>query len=80
MEFEWDEAKRLSNLAKHGLDFANSSQFDWAGATILSDRRVDYGENRFRAFAMLNEEFCSIAYTLRGAVTRILSLRLANRK
>jgi len=21
MRFEWDEGKRLSNLAKHGLDF-----------------------------------------------------------
>jgi hypothetical protein len=21
MEFEWDEAKRLSNLDKHGIDF-----------------------------------------------------------
>ena len=21
MEFEWDEAKRVSNVAKHGLDF-----------------------------------------------------------
>jgi len=22
MQFEWDEAKRLSNLSKHGFDFA----------------------------------------------------------
>jgi uncharacterized protein len=22
MEFEWDEAKRLSNIRRHGIDFA----------------------------------------------------------
>lgn len=26
MEFEWDEAKRRSNLAKHGVDFTDAAQ------------------------------------------------------
>ncbi|HML55821.1 MAG TPA: BrnT family toxin [Solidesulfovibrio magneticus] len=24
MDFEWDEAKRLANLAKHGIDFLDA--------------------------------------------------------
>jgi uncharacterized DUF497 family protein len=24
MEFEWDEGKRLANMAKHGLDFVDA--------------------------------------------------------
>ena len=24
MDFEWDEAKRLSNILKHGIDFADA--------------------------------------------------------
>lgn len=34
MEFEWDEQKRLSNLAKHGLDFADVAQLDWSVVKI----------------------------------------------
>lgn len=25
MDYEWDETKRLSNLAKHGIDFLDSN-------------------------------------------------------
>ncbi len=35
MEFEWDEAKRERNLAKHGVDFASFSSFDWDEAACL---------------------------------------------
>ena len=33
MEYEWDEAKRRGNLAKHGIDFATAAEFDWPVAT-----------------------------------------------
>ena len=49
MEFEWDEAKRISNLAKHGLDFSEVERFAWASAHIGRDLRFDYGEERFTA-------------------------------
>jgi uncharacterized DUF497 family protein len=25
MEFEWDEAKRITNIEKHGIDFLDAS-------------------------------------------------------
>lgn len=80
MEFEWDEAKRLANLAKHGLDFAQAERLDWANATIVPDRRFDYGEDRFRAFCMTDRELYSVALTFRAGVVRIMSFRHANRK
>jgi hypothetical protein len=39
MNFEWDEAKRAGNLAKHGLDFADVPKLDWENARILRDDR-----------------------------------------
>jgi len=44
--FEWDERKRLANLAKHGIDFVRAARiFD--GPTIeRPDDRRDYGEPR----------------------------------
>ena len=36
MKIIWDEPKRLSNLAKHGLDFADIEDgFDFDGAIVL---------------------------------------------
>lgn len=79
MEFEWDEQKRLSNLAKHGLDFADVAQLDWSVVKIFDDRRFDYGEDRLLAFARLDGQLYSVAFTMRGPAMRILSFRSANR-
>jgi hypothetical protein len=80
MEFEWDEWKRAANLAKHGLDFADVARFDWDRAAVEADLRLQYGEDRFRAFGWLDGEMHSIAFTLRNGVVRVLSFRYANRK
>jgi uncharacterized DUF497 family protein len=53
MEFEWDEANRLANLCKHGIDFLDVS-FVFEGDTLtVEDNRYDYGEQRFVAFGLL---------------------------
>jgi uncharacterized DUF497 family protein len=80
MEFEWDEAKRAASLAKHGLDFADVEHFDWAAAIILDDRRMDYGEDRFQAFAILDSVLHQVTFTRRGQALRIVSFRRASRK
>ncbi|HLJ53156.1 MAG TPA: BrnT family toxin [Rhizomicrobium sp.] len=80
MEFEWDEAKRLSNLVKHGLDFADVARLDWARLKIERDWRFDYGEPRFIGVGHLDGEVVATAFTWRGAVVRIVSFRPASRK
>ena len=31
-DYEWDESKRLSNVAKHRIDFAAVNEFEWETA------------------------------------------------
>jgi uncharacterized DUF497 family protein len=46
-EFEWDDAKAASNLAKHKVSFEIARLvFDDAFALIEIDASVDYGEER----------------------------------
>ena len=39
--YEWDEAKRASNIAKHGIDFEEVRSFGWDKALIRQDTRQD---------------------------------------
>lgn len=78
MELEWDEAKRLSNLEKHGLDFTDAPKLDWDNATFIQDRRKDYPEPRYWAFAMLGKRLHIVTFCLRGMKVRLISFRKAN--
>ena len=44
----WDEQKRRSNLAKHGLDFAALGNFNWGDAVFEEDGSAR-GEQRVKA-------------------------------
>jgi uncharacterized DUF497 family protein len=79
MEFEWDEAKRLLNLEKHGIDFIHVEQvFEGETITILDDR-FDYGEERFVTFGLLEGRVVAIAHTETDEVIRIISVRKATK-
>lgn len=77
MEFEWDEAKRKSNLRDHGIDFVGIEKvFEGETVTILDDR-FDYGEKRFVTFGLLDGRVVAIAHTETDEVIRIISVRKA---
>ena len=79
MEFEWDEAKRKSNLHSHSIDFVGIEQaFDGETVTIL-DARFDYGEERFVTFGLLDGRVVVIAHTESVEVIRIISVRKATK-
>ncbi len=78
LELEWDEAKRQSNLEKHGLDFADARHLDWDEATYLEDRRLSYPEPRYWAFARWNRRLYLVAFCVRENKVRIISFRKAN--
>lgn len=80
MEYEWDEAKRRSNLLKHRIDFAQVADFEWASAVIEEDRRRNYGEARLRATGLIGERLYLLVFTDRDGRARIISLRKANNK
>ena len=80
MEYEWDERKRLRNLAKHGIDFAEVVQFDWEKAVRFVDDRKPYGEPRWLALGNIGNRVHALIYTTRSARVRVISLRKANNK
>lgn len=79
MRVEWDEAKRRSNIRRHGIDFAAVEKvLDDATITFLDDR-FDYGELRFLTFGLLNDKVLVITHTETDEVIRVISVRKASK-
>jgi uncharacterized DUF497 family protein len=79
MTCEWDEAKRRRNLAKHGLDFADSEVVFAGPCVTFPDDRFDYGEERLISLGKLAGRLMVIVHAPKGAGrTRIISMRKAN--
>jgi uncharacterized DUF497 family protein len=76
--WDWDEAKRQANRAKHGVDFAQIDGFDWAGAVTREDTRGDYGERRFLSTGRIDGRLYVCIWTVRSGRMRLISLRKAN--
>ena len=73
MSFEWDEPKRLSNLADHGVDSKDAALIFEGVFLEAEDKRSDYGEPRFRALGRVGDDYFMVAYTWRGEDRRIVS-------
>jgi len=84
MEFEWDEAKRLSNLAKHGVDFIRATSI-WETGNVLDPyfENRDRGEHRRCALGYIaapgGEKLIAVIYTMREGRVRIITARSARR-
>ncbi|MEH6775302.1 MAG: BrnT family toxin [Cereibacter changlensis] len=76
--WDWDEEKRRSNLAKHGVDFAAIEDFEWSSALIRTDARRDYSELREAALGLIGPRVHFVAFTRRSGRIRIICLRKAN--
>ena len=73
-------SQRESNLAKHGLDFADAAQvFDGATVTV-EDTRFWYGEKRYMTLGLLNETPVCMIHTEYDEEIRIISFRNATRR
>jgi hypothetical protein len=80
MRFEWDEAKNLSNRAKHGLAFEDAELVFAGRCVTFEDDRFDYGEQRLITLGLLAGRLVVIAHAPRGETTRSISRRKANRR
>ena len=79
MRFEWDEAKRRSNIKRHGIDFVNV-EIVFAGETVtLLDDRFSYSETRFLTLGLLWGRLVAIAHTETNEIVRIISVRKATK-
>lgn len=76
MRFEWDEKKRLSNLAKHGLDFIEAMDvFESPHVEVASSYAGE--EKRLLAIGLFEGRFVTVVYTHRSTAIRIISFRRA---
>jgi uncharacterized DUF497 family protein len=76
--YAWDERKRVSNLRKHGVDFAIVQNFDFETALVFRDNRKNYGEERYRAYGTINGRLHALVFTRREGRIRVISLRKSN--
>ena len=79
MEFEWDDAKRLSNIRKHGIDFLDAVLVFEADTLEWIDDREAYDEERVIALGLFGTTVLRVTYTLRAETYRIISAQKANR-
>ena len=76
MLFEWDERKRLANIAKHRIKFGDTWLVLGSVFMRLPERSVG-DELRYRAIGYVRRNLVAIIYTMRGETFRIISIRKA---
>ncbi len=78
MNFEWDEAKRLANIEKHGIDFADVPPMFDGDVFTIEDERFEYDETRYITFGLLKSRVIVVAHTDDDEVIRLISARKAS--
>ena len=74
MKIVWDEPKRLANLDKHGLDFAELTERFFEDALIVPSRR-----NRFRGIGLNNQGVVCVVFAKIGQeAISVISMRPAS--
>lgn len=79
MEFEWDDDKYQSNLAKHGVSFRLATRIFKGPILTEEDVRRDYGERRFISIGVVQGICLVVVHTERDGITRIISAWLGGR-
>jgi uncharacterized protein len=77
MRFEWDDAKRKSNLKTHGLDFADAERVFSGLTTLYENDRFRYKEQRFVTLGLVRGVPVSVVHTESADIIRIISFRRA---
>jgi uncharacterized DUF497 family protein len=80
MNYEWDDAKRASNLAKHGVDFADAvGALEDSHALTHEDESAE-GERRLVTLGMGRAGWIlMVVWTPRGDNPRLISAWKANK-
>lgn len=72
--YDWDEAKRASNVRDHRVDFVAANEFDWDSALVYVDDREDYGELREVAIGYIGVRLHVLVFTRHDERIRIISM------
>jgi uncharacterized DUF497 family protein len=76
MMLEWDEAKRLSNIEKHGIDFFDADLV-FVGPLLVGQARTVDSEKRELAVGAPYDVFVTTVFERRGDTIRNISMRRA---
>lgn len=76
MYVEYDPAKDLANIAKHGVSLARAAELEIL--VVVKDDR--FAEQRYRIYGLLEGVPHCLAATLRNGFVRAISLRRAHSK
>jgi uncharacterized DUF497 family protein len=80
VQVEWDEAKREENLRKHGIDFVGVETLIEGFTATIEDDRLDYGEQRFVTFGIMEGRVVAVVHTEQSDTIRIISIRKATKR
>jgi hypothetical protein len=82
LNFKWDERKAKSNLAKHGVSFADASTVfgDPRSLTIPDPAHSQVEERAIILGQARQHKLLVVVYTERGDNIRIISVRPASRR
>ena len=81
MKFEWDENKRISNLAKHRLDFQDAHLVFNDESFFVEDERYQYDEARFILYGTLLGRVIVVVFSMPDDdVVRIISMRKGTKR
>lgn len=75
----WDEAKRQTNIAKHGINFVGAEAIFDHPMVTREDDRVHYGEQRLQSLALLQGRVVFVVWPERETDAHIISIRKADR-
>ena len=79
--YVWDEAKRKSNLRKHGLDFTDAYLvYENPDKCTYDASRGDEYRLMDVALAVIKGQLLTLVYTERGDDVRVISFRNASRE
>ena len=80
LDFEWDEEKARTNLAKHRVSFLTAAEIFANEILERIDDREDYGEVRFIALGTVDTEVYRVVFTWRSEnLIRIISAQKASK-
>ena len=80
MDVDYDPAKRALTLEMRGLDMARAGEVFFGPHLTFEDDRRDYGEPRCITLGYLDGRLVFMAWTPRGEVCRVISMRKTNER
>ena len=73
---EWNEEKRQKNIKERGLDILVIAPLVFADPNVVieQDERWNYGEERFRAFSIVEGERICLCFTPRNEKIHLITV------